>query len=149
MNETSRYLVVAVEESDSSVAFYDSEDGEEIARIRTGRWPHEIALSHDRRRAYVTTARLVGLNLLMTMRGALGRLDQLLDPDGTVYRALPYGAVLFVLHGCSVSFINTFGTAGRPSRVDYVATALLFDMAIWAAWAVAISTGQASEEISS
>lgn len=47
-------LLIAAEESDSSVGFYDSESGTEVARVRVGKWPHEIAVSSDCKRAYVS-----------------------------------------------------------------------------------------------
>jgi ABC-type branched-subunit amino acid transport system substrate-binding protein/DNA-binding beta-propeller fold protein YncE len=49
-----RFLIIAVEESDSTIGFYDSESHKEIARIEVGLWPHEIDLSADRSKAYVT-----------------------------------------------------------------------------------------------
>ncbi len=49
-----RFLIIAVEESDSSVGFYDSHDGSQVARVGVGYWPHEIAMSPDRTLAYVT-----------------------------------------------------------------------------------------------
>jgi ABC-type branched-subunit amino acid transport system substrate-binding protein/DNA-binding beta-propeller fold protein YncE len=49
-----RHLIVAVEESDSSVGFYDSLDGREVARVNVGLWPHEVALTRDGALAYVS-----------------------------------------------------------------------------------------------
>src|SRR5579863_1320520 len=49
-----RHLIVAAEESDSTVAFYDSDTGQELGRIAVGYWPHEIAISPDGRTAYVS-----------------------------------------------------------------------------------------------
>ncbi|MFN3727380.1 MAG: ABC transporter substrate-binding protein [Allosphingosinicella sp.] len=48
------YVIIAVEESDSSVGFYHSTTGAEIARVAVGTWPHEIAVSTDRLTAYVS-----------------------------------------------------------------------------------------------
>ncbi|MEP1576011.1 ABC transporter substrate-binding protein [Roseibium album] len=48
------FLLIAAEESDSTVGFYDSDSGKEVARVRVGKWPHEIAVSRDRKRAYVS-----------------------------------------------------------------------------------------------
>lgn len=54
-NSTSnRHLLVSVEESDSTIGFYDSSSFEEVGRIDVGFWPHEIELSPDGRTAYVT-----------------------------------------------------------------------------------------------
>lgn len=49
-----RDLIVLAEESDSSVGFYDSKTGREVASISVGMWPHEIELSPDGNTAYVT-----------------------------------------------------------------------------------------------
>jgi ABC-type branched-subunit amino acid transport system substrate-binding protein len=49
-----RRLIVAVEESDSTVGFYDSPDGTEVSRIAVGFWPHEIALTEDGNYAFVS-----------------------------------------------------------------------------------------------
>jgi len=49
-----RYLIITAEESDSTVGFYDSKDGTEVARVAVGTWPHEIDLSADRKLAFVT-----------------------------------------------------------------------------------------------
>ncbi|WP_373516118.1 ABC transporter substrate-binding protein [Persicitalea sp.] len=46
-------IIISVEESDSSLGFYET-SGKEIARIKTGFWPHEIAVSQDETTAYVT-----------------------------------------------------------------------------------------------
>lgn len=47
-------VLVAVEESDSSVAIYDLSSGAELSRIKVGLWPHEVALSPDGQTAYVS-----------------------------------------------------------------------------------------------
>ncbi|MBK6771256.1 MAG: hypothetical protein IPG78_03755 [Ignavibacteria bacterium] len=49
----SNHILIVVEESDSSIGFYDPNKGE-IGRIKTGFWPHEIAVSDDGKTAYVT-----------------------------------------------------------------------------------------------
>jgi ABC-type branched-subunit amino acid transport system substrate-binding protein len=49
-----RHLIILVEESDSTVGFYDSQEGTEVARVLVGHWPHEIALDPEQRYAYVT-----------------------------------------------------------------------------------------------
>lgn len=43
----SRYLILVVEESASSVGFYDSETGNEVGHVQVSLWPHEIAVSQD------------------------------------------------------------------------------------------------------
>jgi branched-chain amino acid transport system substrate-binding protein len=48
------FMIVAVEESDSSVGFYDPDTGAEIANVRVGLWPHEIAIDTERELAYVS-----------------------------------------------------------------------------------------------
>lgn len=47
-------VLVAAEESDSSVAVYDLASGAQLLRIRVGLWPHEVALSPDGQTAYVS-----------------------------------------------------------------------------------------------
>jgi YVTN family beta-propeller protein len=51
---TDRHLIIAVEESDSTVGFYDSATLQEVGRIEVGFWPHELEVSTDGRTAYVT-----------------------------------------------------------------------------------------------
>ena len=43
-------LLICVEESDSTIGFYDTSNGDEIARVKVGKWPHEIALTRDGKR---------------------------------------------------------------------------------------------------
>jgi len=52
--------LVAGHKWDDSVCFYDAATGEQTGRVPVGRRPHEIALSHDRRTAFVT---LYGIDL--------------------------------------------------------------------------------------
>ncbi|MGJ0505576.1 MAG: ABC transporter substrate-binding protein [Methylocystis sp.] len=54
MSENGRHLIIAVEESDSTVGFYDSVTLNEIGRVEVGFWPHEIEVSADGKTAYVT-----------------------------------------------------------------------------------------------
>lgn len=49
-----KQLIITVEESDSSIGFYDSETGLLVSRIKTGFWPHEIEVSADGKTAFVT-----------------------------------------------------------------------------------------------
>lgn len=45
--------MAVVEKVAGAVAFY-SEDGRELGRVKVGAFPHEAALSSDRRRLYVS-----------------------------------------------------------------------------------------------
>jgi YVTN family beta-propeller protein len=47
-------VAVIVHKWDNSVGFYDSNTGEQLARVEVGVKPHEMALSADRRLAYIT-----------------------------------------------------------------------------------------------
>ena len=47
-------VLVAVEESDSTVAIYDLDSGAELSRIKVGLWPHELALSPDGQTVFVS-----------------------------------------------------------------------------------------------
>ena len=42
-----KYLILMVEESASSLGFYDSETGNEVGRVELSLWPHEISVSSD------------------------------------------------------------------------------------------------------
>jgi ABC-type branched-subunit amino acid transport system substrate-binding protein/DNA-binding beta-propeller fold protein YncE len=66
---TQRHLILLVEESDSSLGFYDSLDGSETGRITLGLWPHEIAVSNDGRTAYVTNFGLRDYDLTLGYAG--------------------------------------------------------------------------------
>ena len=48
------FHIIAVEESDSTLGVYDGASLQEVTRIETGTWPHEIALNAARSTAYVT-----------------------------------------------------------------------------------------------
>lgn len=52
--------LVAAHKLDGSVCFYETATGRRTARVEVGRRPHEIALSHDRKTAFVT---LYGIDL--------------------------------------------------------------------------------------
>jgi hypothetical protein len=54
MDARDRHLIIVVEESDSSIGFYDSSNGSEVARVAVGHWPHEIELDRNGEIAYVT-----------------------------------------------------------------------------------------------
>lgn len=47
-------ILITVEESDSSIGFFDLRSEREIGRIKSGFWPHEIEVSRSGRIAYVT-----------------------------------------------------------------------------------------------
>lgn len=47
-------ILITVEESDSSIGFFDLSNEREIGRIKSGFWPHEIEVSKSGRIAYVT-----------------------------------------------------------------------------------------------
>lgn len=46
-SKSAKYLILVVEESASSLGFYDSETGEEVGRVALSLWPHEIAVASD------------------------------------------------------------------------------------------------------
>ena len=52
--QSSKAVLLVVNKSESSLSFVDPSSGEEIARVRTGHAPHEVAVSADGRGAYVT-----------------------------------------------------------------------------------------------
>ena len=52
MNE--QEILITVEESDSSIGFFDLRSEKEIGRIKSGFWPHEIEVSQSGEIAYVT-----------------------------------------------------------------------------------------------
>ena len=64
-----RYLILLVEESDSSLGFYDSLNGEEVGRVRLSLWPHEIAVSRDGTTAYVSNFGLRDYDLNLGFAG--------------------------------------------------------------------------------
>lgn len=47
-------ILITVEESDSSIGFFDLKSEKEIGRIKSGFWPHEIEVSQSGEIAYVT-----------------------------------------------------------------------------------------------
>jgi len=53
-NKISATVLVAVEESDSSVGIFDSATGFELGRVSVGHWPHEIEINRAGTTAYVT-----------------------------------------------------------------------------------------------
>ncbi|PYT09526.1 MAG: hypothetical protein DMF60_02450, partial [Acidobacteria bacterium] len=64
-----RYLILLVEESDNSLGFYDSQNGDEVGRVRLSLWPHEIAVSKDGNTAYVSNFGLRDYDLNLGFAG--------------------------------------------------------------------------------
>jgi enamine deaminase RidA (YjgF/YER057c/UK114 family) len=86
-------------------------------------------------------ARLVGLNLLVSLRHALGTLDrvkQVLQVIGAVNSAPGFTNQSFVLNGCSDLLVAIFGEAGKPARMAFGAYELPFDMAVEASMVVEV-----------
>ena len=84
-------------------------------------------------------ARLVGLNLLVTLRSEIDSLDavgQIIHVVGAVNSAPGFYAQSYVLNGCTDLFTELFGDAGRPARMAFSAAELPFDMAIEASMVV-------------
>lgn len=84
-------------------------------------------------------ARLVGLNLLVTLRHALGTLDrvtQVIQVIGAINCVPGFTGQSFVLNGCSDLLQAIFGENGRPARMAFGAAELPFGMAIEASMVV-------------
>lgn len=78
-------------------------------------------------------ARLVGLNLLVSLRHVIGTLDrvkQVLQVVGAVNSAPDFTAQSFVLNGCSDLLVSIFGESGKPARMAFGAAELPFNMAV-------------------
>lgn len=85
------------------------------------------------RRDGYAAARLVGLNLLVTLRHALGSLDrirQVLTVTGAINSGPGFTDQSYVLNGCSDLFEEIFGSTGKPARMAFGASELPFDMAV-------------------
>jgi len=85
-------------------------------------------------------ARLVGLNLLVSLRAELGTLDNVeavLQLIGAVNSAEDFDQQSFVLNGCTDLMVEVFQDAGRPARMAFGAHAP-FDMAVEASMIVAV-----------
>lgn len=97
------HLIVAVEESSSTVGFYDSTTGAEVGRVAVGFWPHEVAIDPDAGLAYVTNFGVKDYDetigrpgssisiLDLANRCEVGRLYT--DVEGVAYQA-PHGVKL-------------------------------------------------------
>lgn len=93
----------------------------------------------------VAAARLVGLNLLVTLREAIGSLDrvgQVLRLDGLVASAPGFTGQSAVINGCSDLMVQIFGDAGAPARLAYGVSELPFNMAVEAAMTVELTEGE-------
>jgi enamine deaminase RidA (YjgF/YER057c/UK114 family) len=85
-------------------------------------------------------ARLVGLNLLVTLRASVGTLDrvsQVLHLLGAVNSAPGFTDQSYVLNGCSDLLRDIFGNeSGTPTRMAIGAAELPFNMAVEASLVV-------------
>ncbi len=93
-------------------------------------------LTEDEGRA---AARLVGLNLLVSLRAELGSLDlveSILQVVGAINSAEDFIYQSRVLNGCTDLMVEVFGEAGRPARMAFGVRALPFNMAIEASMVV-------------
>lgn len=91
-------------------------------------------------------ARLVGLNLLVSLRKALGSLDHVgtvLQVVGEVNSAPGFSDQSFVMNGCTNLMVEVFGEAGRPTRMALGASELPFQVAVEASMVVSIRTESA------
>jgi enamine deaminase RidA (YjgF/YER057c/UK114 family) len=78
-------------------------------------------------------ARLTTLNLLQSLRQALGTLDaviQVIDVMGLVNSAPGFTEQPNVINGCSKCLVEIFGNAGKHSRVAIGAAELPFGIAV-------------------
>ncbi|MGJ0508203.1 MAG: RidA family protein [Methylocystis sp.] len=87
-------------------------------------------------------ARLVGLNLLVSLRNGIGTLDrvkQILQVVGAVNSAPSFTAQSFVVNGCSDLLVSIFGEEGKPARMAFGASELPFNMAVEASMTVELA----------
>ncbi len=78
-------------------------------------------------------ARLVGLNLLVTLRAALGslnRVTQILQLSVGVNCVPGFVRQSFVANGCSDLMVQIFAAAGAPARMAFGAAEMPFGMAV-------------------
>jgi enamine deaminase RidA (YjgF/YER057c/UK114 family) len=86
-------------------------------------------------------ARLVGLNLLVSLRAELGSLDHvesILQVVGAVNSAEDFKWQSEVLNGCTDLMVEVFQDAGRPARMAFGVNMLPYNMAIEASMVVSI-----------
>lgn len=88
-------------------------------------------------------ARLVGLNLLVSLQDALGgsfqKVDAVLQIVGAVNSADGFYGQSTVINGCTDLLVEVFGEAGRPCRMAFGAAELPFNMAVEASMVAAVS----------
>lgn len=78
-------------------------------------------------------ARLVGLNLLVTLRSTIRSLDrvrQIRQLTGAINSAPGFTTQSYVLNGCSDLFVEIFGDCGKPATMAFGAAELPFNMAV-------------------
>lgn len=81
----------------------------------------------------VKASRLVGLNLLVTAREAMGTLNAVkavIETRVMVNSAVGFKGQSEVANGCTDLFVEIFGNAGKGARIAVGASELPFDMAI-------------------
>jgi enamine deaminase RidA (YjgF/YER057c/UK114 family) len=86
-------------------------------------------------------ARLVGLNLLVSLRAVLGSLDYVdtvLQVVGAINSAEDFDQQSIVLNGCTDLMVQVFQDSGRPARMAFGAYVLPFNMAVEASMVVSL-----------
>ncbi len=84
-------------------------------------------------------ARLVGLNLLVSLRAELGCLDyveSIVQVVGAINSANDFTKQSYVLNGCTDLMVEVFEDRGKPARMAFGVRALPFNMAIEASMVV-------------
>jgi enamine deaminase RidA (YjgF/YER057c/UK114 family) len=93
-------------------------------------------------------ARLVGLNLLVSLRNAIGSLDRVgavLQVIGMVNSASGFTEQSYVINGCTDLMVSVFQDAGRPTRMVFGAFELPFNIAVEASMVVEIRPASADK----
>lgn len=88
-----------------------------------------------------TAARLVGLNLLTTLRGEIGTLDHvsaILQVTTMVNSAPGFIGQSIVANGCTDLLVEVFEDQGKPTRIAFGVAELPFGMAVEASMVVAV-----------
>jgi len=133
-----RDVILVVQKSDHSLGYYDFETGEELARIPVDPFPHEFALSADRRTAYLASFGVAlaedpgpGGNTVSIVdipdRKRIGTVhcgeyrrphDVALDGEGTLYAlSEATGYLLIVRDPASGEFNHAIPTRGAGSHM--------------------------------
>jgi enamine deaminase RidA (YjgF/YER057c/UK114 family) len=89
----------------------------------------------------IKAARLVGLNLLVSLRAELGSLDYVdtvLQVVGAVNSAENFYQQSEVLNGCTHLLVDVFQDAGKPARMAFGAYELPFNMTVEASMVVSV-----------